>query len=115
VADEPVSALDPALADAAIAQLMAHSESSGATLIASLHAVDLALKWFPRVIGMRAGEVVFDLPRRDVSREMLAELYATEGGLLPTQANAPLVLAVGGSAGGPAVLSFGRTSRPGCR
>lgn len=109
LADEPVSALDPALADAAVSQLIAHSEGSGATLVASLHAVDLALKWFPRIVGMRAGELAFDLPARQVTRDMLAELYATEGAVLPTQGNDPSALAITPSA---AVLPL---ARPGCR
>ena len=90
LADEPVSALDPTLADEAIAALVTQSEASGATLVASLHAVDLALKWFPRLIGMRAGEIAFDLPVAAVTSAMLHELYATEGSRLPTQADAPL-------------------------
>ena len=85
LADEPVSALDPALADLALSQLVAQSENSGATLVASLHAVDLALKWFPRIVGMRAGDVVFDAPTASVTPQMLHELYATEGAALPTQ------------------------------
>jgi phosphonate transport system ATP-binding protein len=86
LADEPVSALDPALADMAVGELIAQSEATGATLVASLHAVDLALKWFDRIVGLRAGVVVFDAPAAAVSRAMLQELYATEGGVLPTQA-----------------------------
>ena len=93
LADEPVSALDPALADAAVGQLIAQSEASGATLVASLHAVDLALKWFPRIVGMREGLVMFDVPAREVTRAMLHELYATEGAVLPTQGNDPSALA----------------------
>lgn len=85
LADEPVSALDPALADAALGELVAESAHSGASLFASLHAVDLALKWFPRIIGLRGGEVVFDLPTARVTDSMLHELYATEGELLPLQ------------------------------
>ncbi|WP_295978301.1 ATP-binding cassette domain-containing protein [uncultured Variovorax sp.] len=81
LADEPVSALDPTLADAAIGQLVAQSESTGATLIASLHAVDLALRWFPRIVGMRGGAVMFDLPAAQVTPEMLDALYANEGGV----------------------------------
>lgn len=88
LADEPVSALDPTLADAAVGQLVAQSDTTGATLIASLHAVDLALKWFPRVIGMRLGEIVFDRPAAEVTSAMLHELYAVEGPLLPTQGGA---------------------------
>ncbi|MDR6535759.1 ATP-binding cassette domain-containing protein [Variovorax soli] len=85
LADEPVSALDPALADLAVGELIAQSQATGATLIASLHAVDLALKWFDRIVGLRAGVVVFDAPAAAISRGMLQELYATEGSLLPTQ------------------------------
>ncbi len=85
LADEPVSALDPTLADEAVGALVAASESRRATLVASLHAVDLALKWFPRLIGMKHGEIVFDRPTAAVTKAMLHELYATEGRTLPTQ------------------------------
>jgi phosphonate transport system ATP-binding protein len=85
LADEPVSALDPTLADAAVGVLVDESERRGATLVASLHAVDLALKWFPRVVGMRAGEIAFDRPTAEVTSGMLRELYAAEGESLPMQ------------------------------
>ena len=78
LADEPVSALDPTLADATLRELVAQSEATGATFIASLHAVDLALRWFPRIVGMREGRVVFDRPRDEVTPEMLTALYANE-------------------------------------
>jgi phosphonate transport system ATP-binding protein len=85
LADEPVSALDPTLADQSVGALVEASEASGATLVASLHAVDLALKWFPRTIGMKASAIVFDRPTAAVTRAMLHELYATEGRVLPEQ------------------------------
>ena len=107
LADEPVSALDPALADLALSQLVAQSENSGATLVASLHAVDLALKWFPRLVGMRAGEVVFDAPTASVTPQMLQDLYATEGAALPTQG---VALGLPEAAGNVVPLA-----RPGCR
>jgi phosphonate transport system ATP-binding protein len=85
LADEPVSALDPTLADTAVGVLVGENEARGATLVASLHAVDLALKWFPRLIGMRAGAIVFDQPTAAVSGDMLRDLYAAEGEALPMQ------------------------------
>lgn len=85
LADEPVSALDPTLADQAVGALVAASQASRATLVASLHAVDLALKWFPRIVGMKGGEVVFDRPTAAVTAAMLQELYAAEGRGLPMQ------------------------------
>ncbi len=81
LADEPVSALDPTLADAIVRELVAQSEQTGATLVASLHAVDLALRWFPRIVGMRGGQVMFDLPAAQVTPAMLDALYASEGDL----------------------------------
>jgi phosphonate transport system ATP-binding protein len=108
LADEPVSALDPALADASVGALVAESEARGATLVASLHAVDLALKWFPRLIGMRAGEIVFDRPTAAVTSTMLHELYATEGRELPRQG----VDALGEEGRAPNVVLL---KRPGCQ
>ena len=108
LADEPVSALDPTLADEAVRALVAQSDSSGATLVASLHAVDLALKWFPRIVGMRGGAVVFDAPATEVTRTMLHELYATEGSVLPTQGVDAVTL--------PATpMNIVPLARPGCR
>lgn len=88
LADEPVSALDPTLADAALRTLVAQSEGSGTTLVASLHAVDLALRWFPRIVGMREGRVVFDCAVGEVSDAMLAALYANEAADAAQQAHA---------------------------
>ena len=78
LADEPVSALDTTTADTVLRELVGYSTASGATFVASLHAVDLALRWFPRVVGVREGVVMFDLPSADVTPERLAALYAGE-------------------------------------
>lgn len=86
LADEPVSAMDPVLSDLTIRQLIEDAASRNATLVASLHAVDIALRWFPRIIGIREGEIAFDLPSSEVTEALLKELYASEMGVLPTQA-----------------------------
>lgn len=114
LADEPVSALDPALADAVVGELVAQSRDTGCTLMASLHAVDLALRWFPRIVGMRDGAVQFDVPVSAVTAQMLHELYATEGRMLPTQVNDPSAIGALGGAwhAGAQVVPL---SRPGCR
>ena len=90
LADEPVSAMDPALADLTVNQLHSEAATRGVTLVASLHVVDIALRWFPRVIGLKAGEIVFDLPAVKVGDRVLRDLYASETGTLPTQDNRPL-------------------------
>lgn len=87
LADEPVSAMDPALADLTIQQLDEEATQRGITLVASLHAVDLALRWFPRIIGIKSGEVAFDLAPADITEDLLRELYASESAVPPTQNN----------------------------
>ena len=73
--DEPLSALDPARAQQALRTLTQAAQQRGATLLATLHQVELALAHFPRVLGLREGRLVFDLPAAEVSREHLAALY----------------------------------------
>ena len=78
--DEPVSMLDPALALSALETLQAEARDRNATLVVSLHAVDLALARFSRLIGMRDGRVLFDLPRSAVDGRLLEQLYGRELG-----------------------------------
>jgi phosphonate transport system ATP-binding protein len=74
--DEPLSALDPARSEQAIKALTDIAAERGATLVATLHHVDMALRSFPRIIGMRDGQLVFDLPTAQVSPQHLHDLYA---------------------------------------
>ena len=83
LADEPVSALDATTADTLLRELVDYSTTAGATFVASLHAVDLALRWFPRIVGVRDGAVAFDLPAAQVTPERLAALYAGDAGSAP--------------------------------
>ncbi|MFM5095750.1 phosphonate ABC transporter ATP-binding protein [Aeromonas rivipollensis] len=76
LADEPVSALDPVLARSSLDALLAQARARGSTLIANLHAVELALERFPRIIGLREGRVQFDCPAQAVTPAMLSALYA---------------------------------------
>ena len=75
VADEPVASLDPARADDLMGLLSTVARESGKTLVASIHSVTLARKYFSRVVGLRAGVVQFDLPTGEVSAEVLEGLY----------------------------------------
>lgn len=73
--DEPLSALDPMRARMAISALVNLAAERQVTLVATLHQVDMALAHFPRIVGLRDGQLVFDLPSAQVSRELLAHLY----------------------------------------
>jgi len=73
--DEPLSALDPTRARQAIDTVTQAARERGVTLVASLHQVDVATR-FARVIGLREGELAFDLPGTEVTRARLAQLYS---------------------------------------
>lgn len=73
--DEPLSALDPTRARQAIHTLIGGAREHRATLVATLHQVDVALAHFPRIVGLRDGQLAFDLPAAEVSSERLAKLY----------------------------------------
>jgi phosphonate transport system ATP-binding protein len=74
--DEPLSALDPTRARQALSTLVDGARERGVTLVATLHQVDAALAQFPRIVGLREGQLAFDLPAADVTRARLEHLYA---------------------------------------
>jgi len=73
--DEPLSALDPTLAVQTLAVLTGEVRARNATLVCSLHQVELARAYFPRIVGLRDGRIVFDARREEVSDAMIAALY----------------------------------------
>lgn len=75
--DEPLSALDPARAQQAVAALAREAAARQVSLVATLHQVDVALAHFPRILGLREGRLVFDLPAAEVTPALLARLYAS--------------------------------------
>jgi phosphonate transport system ATP-binding protein len=61
-----------------VATLLQEAAARGATLICSLHQVDVARTHFPRIVGLKDGRIVFDLPREAVTDAMIAALYQNE-------------------------------------
>jgi len=60
IADEPVSNLDPELAEDALDLLVACTARRDVTLLVNLHQPRLARKFATRVLGLSAGRIVFD-------------------------------------------------------
>jgi phosphonate transport system ATP-binding protein len=73
--DEPLSALDPVRSRLAMESLVRAARGRQATLVSTLHQVDMALAHFPRIIGLRDGQLAFDLPAAEVTQDRLALLY----------------------------------------
>ena len=82
LADEPVAALDPITAKQVMSDFQRINKEMNITVLINIHHVDLALKYCSRVIGIRAGEIVYDGPTDQVPQEVLDEIY--NGTAIPT-------------------------------
>ena len=78
LADEPVAALDPVMADVVMSDFQRINREMKITVIINIHHVDLALQYADRVIGIQAGKVVFDGPTSKVTNDILKQIYGRE-------------------------------------
>ncbi len=79
LADEPIASLDPRSAARVMDILRSINRDDGMTVICNLHTIDTARSYCDRVIGMRAGRVVFDGLPSALDRERINNIYAAEG------------------------------------
>ncbi len=75
LADEPISSVDPERSREIMTLLRELCDRFDKTLVVSLHAIEYAYSHCERMIGLRAGQVVFDLPAAQVSPQMVEALY----------------------------------------
>ena len=75
LADEPVAALDPVTAHQVMSDFKRINEELNISVLINIHHVDLALKYATRVIGIRAGEIVYDGPSSQVTQAVLDSIY----------------------------------------
>ncbi|GLO64935.1 MULTISPECIES: phosphonate ABC transporter ATP-binding protein [Oceanobacillus] len=75
LADEPVASLDPPTSHQVMTYLKKINREDKITTIVNLHFIDMAMEYADRIIGMRAGEVVFDGPVSEVSESTFEEIY----------------------------------------
>lgn len=75
LADEPVASLDPLTTQQVMDDLKRINQELGITTVVNLHFVDLAREYATRIIGLRAGQVVFDGPVAEATDEKFSEIY----------------------------------------
>lgn len=78
LADEPVAALDPVTAKEVMNDFKRINRDMNISIIINIHHVDLALEYADRVIGIKAGEIIFDGRSEEVTKEILSEIYGNE-------------------------------------
>ena len=75
LADEPVAALDPVTAHQVMSDFKRINTEMNISILINIHHVDLALSYADRIIGIRAGEIVYDGPTSKVTQEVLDSIY----------------------------------------
>jgi phosphonate transport system ATP-binding protein len=78
LADEPIASLDPKSCTRVMETLSRINREDGITVVVSLHQVDYATAYCPRVVGLRDGRIVYDGPSSALTQALLAAIYGGE-------------------------------------
>ena len=80
LADEPVAALDPVTAKQVMQDFVHINQELGISILLNIHHVELALEYADRIIGIRAGKIVYDGPSARVDQAVLDAIYGEDSG-----------------------------------
>ena len=78
LADEPVAALDPVTARQVMQDFVRINKEMGISILLNIHHVELAIEYADRIIGIRAGRIVYDGPSKQVDQTVLDAIYGEE-------------------------------------
>ncbi|MCB1358792.1 MAG: phosphonate ABC transporter ATP-binding protein [Maritimibacter sp.] len=78
LADEPIASLDPMNAQTVMEALRRIHDEDGRMVIANLHTLDTARRYCDRIIGMRAGRVVFDGTPEQLTTGVARDIYGAD-------------------------------------
>ena len=78
LADEPIASLDPESSRNVMEILARINREDQCTVIVSLHQVEIALKYCPRVVALHQGKIVFDGAASELTPKLLRELYGVQ-------------------------------------
>lgn len=77
-ADEPIASLDPVSARKVMELLAELNKNDALTVVVTLHQIDYASEFCPRTVALNKGQIVYDGPSEDLTREKLIEIYGPE-------------------------------------
>ncbi|MBR9862080.1 MAG: phosphonate ABC transporter ATP-binding protein [Rhodobacteraceae bacterium] len=78
LADEPIASLDPMNAQIVMDSLRSIHDQDGKLVICNLHTLDTARRYCDRIIGMRAGRVVFDGTGDELTLSAARDIYGAD-------------------------------------
>lgn len=77
LADEPVASLDPSSAESVMGYLKKAASVHEVTALVSLHQVNIAAHFGERFIGLREGELLFDVGPDELTPALIDDLYGS--------------------------------------
>jgi phosphonate transport system ATP-binding protein len=83
--DEPTASLDPKTSRQIMRLILELCQERGLAAIVNIHDVVLATEFLPRIVGLRAGSVVYDGPAASVDHTVLTRIYGDEDWTAITQ------------------------------
>ena len=78
LADEPVAALDPVTDRQVMQDFVRINKEMGISILLNIHHVELAIEYADRIIGIRAGRIVYDGPSKQVDQAVLNAIYGDD-------------------------------------
>jgi phosphonate transport system ATP-binding protein len=81
------------------------NREKGISVIVSLHQVEFALKYCPRVVGLRDGQLVYDGSNANLTPSLLAEIYCCRDSQPPSTPSKPGLLPLDPTGLGPTLGS----------
>jgi phosphonate transport system ATP-binding protein len=76
--DEPTASLDPKTSRQVMRLITELCRERGLAAIVNIHDVQLAQMFLPRIIGLRAGQIVYDGPSSGLNADVLTQIYGEE-------------------------------------
>ena len=90
LADEPIASLDPRNSKVVMDALKTINEEFGITVLCNLHSLDIARQYCDRLVGLTAGEVVFDGKPAQLTDSFVSKLYGVEASMVSEVADSVL-------------------------
>jgi phosphonate transport system ATP-binding protein len=78
LADEPIASLDPESSRKVMEILSTIQKEDKRTVVVSLHQIDMAIRYCPRIIALNEGQVVYDGPSNNLTPALLRDLYGMQ-------------------------------------
>ena len=75
LADEPTASLDPPTSHIVMRDLKTICRELNLTMLVNLHFLDLARTYGDRIVGLRAGELVYDGPAGEADENVFRDIY----------------------------------------